>query len=144
MKCVKILGVGKVIILMDTINNLIRRYINRLLFPLVAQLDNAADSDSEERGFESLRAGQKSRLALQGGFLVIFAFRRVILLRSDICLATSDIRFASFNGEYNITETERLQYYYFVEIISLFQKENPVDYCRQDFRYTKKYYQQNR
>ena len=28
------------------------------IFPLVAQLDNAADSDSEERGFESLRAGQ--------------------------------------------------------------------------------------
>ncbi len=28
-------------------------------FPLVAQLDNAADSDSEERGFESLQAGQK-------------------------------------------------------------------------------------
>ena len=25
----------------------------------MAQLDNAADSDSEERGFESLRAGQK-------------------------------------------------------------------------------------
>ena len=29
-----------------------------LLYPPVAQLDNAADSDSEERGFESLRAGQ--------------------------------------------------------------------------------------
>ena len=29
------------------------------LYPPVAQLDNAADSDSEERGFESLRAGQK-------------------------------------------------------------------------------------
>ena len=26
----------------------------------MAQLDNAADSDSEERGFESLWAGQKS------------------------------------------------------------------------------------
>ena len=26
----------------------------------MAQLDNAADSDSEERGFESLRAGQKN------------------------------------------------------------------------------------
>ncbi len=32
------------------------------IFPPVAQLDNAADSDSEERGFESLRAGQKIRL----------------------------------------------------------------------------------
>ena len=27
----------------------------------MAQLDNAADSDSEERGFESLRAGQKKQ-----------------------------------------------------------------------------------
>ena len=27
------------------------------IHPLVAQLDNAADSDSEDRGFESLRAG---------------------------------------------------------------------------------------
>ncbi len=33
--------------------------LKNLIFPLVAQLDNAADSDSEERGFESLRAGQK-------------------------------------------------------------------------------------
>ena len=31
----------------------------RALYPPVAQLDNAADSDSEEQGFESLRAGQK-------------------------------------------------------------------------------------
>ena len=29
------------------------------IFPLVAKLDIAADSDSEGRGFESLRAGQK-------------------------------------------------------------------------------------
>ena len=28
-------------------------------YPPVAQLDNAADSDSEDRGFESLWAGQK-------------------------------------------------------------------------------------
>ena len=27
----------------------------------MAQLDNAADSDSEERGFESLQAGQQKR-----------------------------------------------------------------------------------
>ncbi len=33
----------------------------RFIFPLVAQLDNAADSDSEERGFKSLRAGQKKK-----------------------------------------------------------------------------------
>ena len=30
----------------------------------MAQLDNAADSDSEERGFESLRAGQKDNSIL--------------------------------------------------------------------------------
>ena len=30
---------------------------NAAVFPLVAQLDNAADYDSEERGFESLQAG---------------------------------------------------------------------------------------
>ena len=29
------------------------------IFPLVAKLDIAADSDSEGRGFESLRAGQQ-------------------------------------------------------------------------------------
>ncbi len=40
--------------------------------------------------------------------LVVFSYirlRRVVLLRSDIRLAPSDIRFASFGGEYNITET---------------------------------------
>ncbi len=36
--------------------------INKITYPLVAQLDNAADSDSEDRGFESLRAGQKRLL----------------------------------------------------------------------------------
>ena len=40
-----------------------------LIFPLVAQLDNAADSDSEERGFESLRAGQK-KTSLCGVFFI--------------------------------------------------------------------------
>ncbi len=30
-------------------------------YPPVAQLDNAVDSDSKERGFESLRAGHKER-----------------------------------------------------------------------------------
>ena len=34
-----------------------------LIYPPVAQLDNAADSDSEERGFKSLRAGQTAPLA---------------------------------------------------------------------------------
>ena len=35
----------------------------------MAQLDNAADSDSEERGFESLWAGQKNHQPL---WLVVF------------------------------------------------------------------------
>ena len=64
------------------INKKMRRQYNRTNFPLcevlypdcivycfkqyaiylpVAQLDNATDSDSEERGFESLRAGQTKK-----------------------------------------------------------------------------------
>ncbi len=35
--------------------------INRKNHPPVAQLDSAADSDSEGRGFESLRADQINR-----------------------------------------------------------------------------------
>ena len=35
----------------------------------MAQLDNAADSDSEERGFESLWAGQKKASTLVVGVL---------------------------------------------------------------------------
>ena len=42
-----------------------------LNFPPVAQLDNAADSDSEERGFDSLRAGQKKRTSLLDWFFFI-------------------------------------------------------------------------
>ena len=42
------------------------------IFPLVAQPDNAADSDSEDRGFESLRAGQKKRAPPPSG---VFFFR---------------------------------------------------------------------
>ncbi len=41
------------------------------IFPSMAQLDNAADSDSEERGFESLWAGQKKATTLAvGAFLL--------------------------------------------------------------------------
>ena len=61
-KCAKTLGVGKKAILTDTANKnydaLLLQGIAQLIYPLVAQLDNAADSDSEERGFESLQAGQ--------------------------------------------------------------------------------------
>ena len=37
------------------------------------------------------------------GFFSYIRLRRVLLLRSDIRLTPSDIRFASFGGEYNIT-----------------------------------------
>ncbi len=36
-----------------------------MIFPPVAQLDNAADSDSEERGFESLQAGQNRQISTE-------------------------------------------------------------------------------
>ena len=39
-------------------------------------------------------------------FFSYIRLRRVLLLRSDIRLTPSDIRFASFGGEYNITEAE--------------------------------------
>ncbi len=38
------------------------------ILPPVAQLDNAADSDSEEWGFKSLRVGQKNRLVSTSRF----------------------------------------------------------------------------
>ena len=39
----------------------------------MAQLDNAADSDSEDRGFESLQAGQKKSIDLVS--VLFFAWR---------------------------------------------------------------------
>ena len=55
-------------------------------------------------GFESLfRCQEKSRLRKQSAFFSYIRLRRVLLLRSDIRLLPSDIRFASFGGEYNIT-----------------------------------------
>ena len=45
------------------------------IFPPVAQLDNAADSDSEERGFESLQAGQKRSCDLLR-LRLLFSFRK--------------------------------------------------------------------
>mgnify|MGYP006974368722 CR=1 FL=1 len=42
----------------------------------MAQLDNAADSDSEERGFESLWAGQKSNTTFCGvAFIILNGIR---------------------------------------------------------------------
>ena len=48
---------------------------------------------------------KSSKLLAWSFFAVIFALRRVLLLRSDICFA-SVIGFASFGGEYNITSAE--------------------------------------
>ena len=50
--------------------------ITTLIFPSMAQLDNAADSDSEERGFESLWAGQNkaSTLVVGAFFLIVKVF----------------------------------------------------------------------
>ena len=45
----------------------------------VAQLDNAADSDSEDRGFESLSACQKKRLVSTSRF-----FNEIRLSASEI------------------------------------------------------------
>ena len=40
-----------------------------LIYPPVAKLDIAVDSDSKGRGFESLRAGQKKRVSPFGDTL---------------------------------------------------------------------------
>ena len=43
---------------------------------------------------------------------VIFALRRVILLRSYMMLRIVILSFGQFRGEYNITETARFQYHF--------------------------------
>ena len=55
--------------------------LNLIIFPPVAQLDNAADSDSEEWGFKSLRVGQKKRLVSTSRF-----FNEIRLAASEILL----------------------------------------------------------
>ena len=76
----------------------------------------APDFDSGTRRFESGHPSQKKARA-SVLFSVIFALRRVLLLRSDIRLTPSGIRFASLRGEYNIT-AERS------EAISLLRSKN--------------------
>ena len=92
----------------------------------MAQLDNAADSDSEERGFESLRAGQKTRLVSTSRVFSYIRLWRVILLRSDICLATSDIRFASFMANRIPRKPQGFHITIAVAIISLFAKAKNI------------------
>ena len=58
-------------------------------YPPVAKLDIAADSDSEGRGFESLRAGHEKALAIAS------AFFSSICLRQRYPVSPDDIRFAS-------------------------------------------------
>ena len=49
---------------------------------------------------------KKAHLQRRCAFFSYIRLRRVILLRSYIRLTPSDIRFASFGGEYNITEAK--------------------------------------
>ena len=76
-------------------------------------LQNPCASKSDSHGFASKSDThhRKKHLRKQVLFSVIFALRRVLLLRSYIRLAPSGIRFASLEGEYNITEAVRLQYH---------------------------------
>ena len=66
-------------------------------------------------------------------FSVIFALRRVLLLRSDIRLTPSGIRFASLGGEYNITEAEGFnitfaQQKYHADEVSISLKTSPLKF----------------
>ena len=71
----------------------------------------APDFDSGIRRFKSGHPSQKKALAQASAFFSYIRLRRVLLLRSYIRLAPIGIRFASFGGEYNITEAVRLQYH---------------------------------
>lgn len=69
---------------------------------------------------------KKNRFAMQGGFSVIFALRRVVLLCRYIVLRTVILTFGQLMGEYNITETARFQYNYFAEIILLLMLDKNI------------------
>ena len=64
----------------------------------MAQLDNAADSDSEERGFESLWAGQKNKdffgspyFFIQSEGLVCNRRKAYVIMRSVYVITTGAI-----------------------------------------------------
>ena len=64
----------------------------------------ATDSDSVTSGVRiPVPQPEKLYLACKIEFFSYIRLRRVLLLRSDIRLTPSDIRFASLGGEYNIT-----------------------------------------
>ena len=60
----------------------------KYVYPSVAQLDNAADSDSEDRGFESLRAGQIRIAVFSDPFSFAF-FLAMLYNIADISRITS-------------------------------------------------------
>ena len=62
-----------------------------------------------EKGSDTLDSlpPRKRRLLSQSSFSVIFALRRVVLLRSDIRLKPSDIALRTVIGEYNITSAKQ-------------------------------------
>ena len=55
----------------------------------MAKLDIAVDSDSKGRGFESLRAGQKTNASPQGG---AFVFSSVRVSKNPVSLPTANYR----------------------------------------------------
>ena len=78
----------------------------------MAQLDNAADSDSEDRGFESLRAGHKKRIFClpKDAF-----FERCVpssrnVMHTSCVMYPSDVMFAfgKRKGTHHITDCETI------------------------------------
>ena len=59
-------------------------------FPLVAQLDNAADSDSEDQGFKSLRAGQKSTNRFGWCFLMAYSHSVYAFTRQAVAVTVKE------------------------------------------------------
>ena len=55
--------------------------------------------------------GHRGTLRKEGAS-VIFALRRVILLRSGLMLRIVILSYGQFSGEYNITQTERFSYHF--------------------------------
>ncbi len=112
----------------------------------IAQLVEQRSPNPRAEGSRPSAPARKPDLFRQVAFLVIFALRRVILLRGDICPQTSDIRFAGFRGGYfsaryillqkmtvlctllNIAETVRFHYHFYEIKISLCKRNNITKY----------------
>ena len=76
-------------------------------------------------------------------FFSYIRLRRVILLRSDIRLTPSDIRFASSRGEYNITARRCLAISLPVREISLFALAKNITFSTNRKRDNKSVHSQN-